>query len=87
MYQRGIHCPAVGQCQLETPRPVRFSCIGYISSGDSGEDYDPGEGGSGTVTARRPRSMASGEAFPEQNGKQVEKGRNVGKVSRPGKTT
>jgi len=51
------------------------------SSGDSGEDYDPG-GRSGPATARSSKSRASITPISKQKGKQPEKRRYGGKLSR-----
>ena len=55
---------------------------GVVSSGDSGKCWDPEEGGSGSVPARGPKSGASRRVASRQKGKQPEKRRNVGMLSK-----
>ena len=51
-----------------------------LPSGDSGEDYDPEEKGSGHSMAQKPRTSA--KATSKQKGKQRGGRRNVGKLSK-----
>ena len=55
---------------------------GDLSSGDSGKYWDQEEGGSGSVPARGPKSGASRRVASRQKGKQPEKRRNVGMLSK-----
>jgi len=52
------------------------------SASDSGEDYHPEEDGPDSVVARGPKSRASTRTTSKQKGKQHQKRRNAGKLSR-----
>ena len=55
---------------------------GDVSPGGSGKYYDPERDGSGSVTAQGPKSGASRKVTSRQKGKQSEKRRDVGMLSK-----
>ena len=82
--QRDVHTPSifassttmVSKQSTKLHRIVRED----LPSGDSGEDYDPEEKGSGHSMAQKPRTSA--KATSKQKGKQRGGRRNVGKLSK-----
>ena len=55
---------------------------GDVSPGGSGKYYDPERDGSGSITAQGPKSGASRKVTSRQKGKQSEKRRDVGMLSK-----
>jgi len=51
-------------------------------SGDNGEDYGPEEEGSGSIMTQESKSKASGKAVSKQKGKQPERRRGTGRLSK-----